>query len=127
MAIQTIRKGEATLWAQCSLGCARVLTSGRGILAGGVAVPGDHLSSDGSIPAIPLPACPFRPPRVPEVVEEDVNIEFVCAFVEPSSESVDLLADLGAKRGISEGIPRLSEEIRKLPSPDASPPGQPLS
>jgi hypothetical protein len=63
---------------------------------------------------------------VPEVVEEDVNIEGICAFVEPSSEGVDLLADLVAKGGIGEGIPRLREEIRKLPSPDACPPGQPL-
>jgi hypothetical protein len=38
-------------------------------------------------------------------VEEDVNIEGVCAFVEPSSESVYLLADLIAKRGIGEAIP----------------------
>ena len=94
--------------------------------AGGIAVPVDHLSSDGSIPTSPLAASPFRPSRVPEVVEEDLNIQGACAFVEPSSQNVYLLADLVAQRGVSEGIPRLREEIRELPSSDACPPGPPL-
>jgi hypothetical protein len=62
---------------------------------------------------------------MPEVVEEDLNIEGSRAFVGLSAESVYLLADLIAEGGVGEGIPRLREEIRKLPSPAARPPGPP--
>ena len=63
---------------------------------------------------------------MPEVVEEDLNIEGARTFVEPSAESVYLLADLIAEGSVGEGIPRLREEIRELPSTDAPPPGPPL-
>ena len=63
---------------------------------------------------------------MPEVVEDDLNIEGARAFMEPSSESVYLLADLIAEGSVGEGIPRLREEIRELPSPDVRPPCPPL-
>ena len=91
------------------------LPSGERILAGRVAVPGDHLSCDDSIPTSPLAACPLRPPRVPKVVEQDLNIEGARAFMEPSSESVYLLADLGGdpKSGVARRLPTRSANRRE--------------